>query len=154
MTDCAFKDLTGIVLDKKPSEDFIYKFGVNDLIRITNALALQWYDKMPDKGVSTAFFGIDYLDYSLAADLKDNYQIMLSFKRQNGIYVPNDTSCGSCATGVDDKAAMQDILGQCSLYAPEDRFKKYFMLTYFDKGCCPFDHKINVRLEFIEGILS
>ncbi len=152
MTKCTYSGLIGLVLDKKPDEDFISSFKPKDLVKVT-----KHYFNQANRGATCCYWGLDNLKYARAIDLKDEIPIALKFNRdQNGLFVPSESPCdaGSCKDISKNQAAMKELLSQCLPYVPNKRKGNYFMLTHFEKGCCEFKAgTINLSLEDIKKII-
>ncbi|MDD4878130.1 MAG: hypothetical protein PHO02_03785 [Candidatus Nanoarchaeia archaeon] len=153
MAKCAYFGLTGIIVDRTPSKEFIKKFAAENLAKIAAHYCSS------SSGVATAFWGLKYLDYSKIVSLEKCVSYAPVFKKENGLFVPqmplcNEKDAGNLSSNERRTAAMREILMQALDLLEGEREGRYFMLTTFEKGCCNFQGgKIMAKLDDIVKLI-
>ena len=107
---------------------------------------LKTYDAPVSSGVATVFWGIgNLLAYAMVQELETGETYMPEFSMQNGTFTPSMPLCdglmysGALNEQQQKNAAMRELLTQSLRYLKGERQGRYFILTPYEKGCCPFN---------------
>ncbi|MEA3255739.1 MAG: hypothetical protein U9Q22_07905 [Candidatus Altiarchaeota archaeon] len=158
---CAYEGLTAIVTDSIPYKNFLESFGPKDLCKVIDYYLSKTYDAPVNSGVATVFWGMgNLLAYAMIQDLETGETYAPEFNIQKGVFTPRMPLCvGLMSLGVLNEeylrnAAMRELLIHSLGYLKGERLGRYFILTPYEKGCCPFGGKvIKASLREIKGLI-
>ena len=160
---CTYLGLTGIVTDRVPSEEFLGQYLPEEWNKAIKHYVSEKYGSV-DSGVASTFWGIDdLLQYSMIFNLETGTHHKPEFRTKNDQFVPSMPLCGGGSIqencGLDEEmqkcAAMRELLVQSLDYLNGDRKGRYFILTSYQEGCCPFKGGvIKATVDEIQELLS
>ncbi|MEA1924715.1 MAG: hypothetical protein U9M95_02490 [Candidatus Altiarchaeota archaeon] len=161
-TKCAYEGLTAIVTDSVPHKKFLESFGPKDLRKVVNYYLSKTYDVPLSSGVATVFWGMgNLLAYAMIQDLETGEAYVPEFNMRDGVFTPSIPLCNRlmCSGVLNEQqqknAAMRELLMQSLGYLKGGRQRRYFILTPYEKGCCPFGEVvIQASLREIEDMIT